>query len=73
MIGSDIVVTTGAEALSKMAPNRTTAIVNSHVAPTADFASNPDLDLSSKGMEDAIRRAAGDENSAANTRFSDVP
>ena len=60
VIGSDIVVTTGPDALSKMAPGRTTAVVNSHVAPTAAFASNPDLDLSSKGMEDAIRRHAGD-------------
>ena len=60
VLGSDIVVTSGADPLSKMAPGRTTAIVNSHVAPTSDFATNPDLDLSSKTMEDAIRGAAGE-------------
>jgi len=60
VLGSDIVVTSGMDPLSKMAPGRTTAVVNSHVAPTSDFASNPDLDLSSKTMEDAIRSAAGE-------------
>jgi indolepyruvate ferredoxin oxidoreductase len=60
VLGSDIVVASGMDALSKMAPGRTTAVVNSHVAPTSDFATNPDLDLSSKTMEDAIRTAAGD-------------
>jgi indolepyruvate ferredoxin oxidoreductase len=60
VLGSDIVVTSAADPLSKMAPGRTTAVVNSHVAPTSDFATNPDLDLSSKTMEDAIRGAAGD-------------
>ena len=62
VLGSDIVVTSGADPLSKMAPDRTTAVVNCHVAPTADFASNPDLDLSSKAMEDAIRAAAGESS-----------
>jgi indolepyruvate ferredoxin oxidoreductase len=40
-----------------MSPGRTHAVVNTHVAPTADFATNADLDLSSKGMEDAVARA----------------
>ena len=62
VIGSDIVVTAGMDALSKMRPGRTTAVVNSHVAPTADFASNPDLDLSSKTMEDVITRHAGTQD-----------
>jgi indolepyruvate ferredoxin oxidoreductase len=60
VLGCDIVVTAGADALSKMAPGRTVAVVDTRVAPTADFASHPDLDLSSRGMEAAIRRAAGD-------------
>jgi indolepyruvate ferredoxin oxidoreductase len=61
VIGCDIVVTTNAENLAKLAPKRTTPIVNSHVAPTSDFATNPDLDLSSRRMEDAIRAATGEE------------
>src|SRR6185503_11509129 len=45
---------------SDLSSGRTAAIVNSHVAPTFEFATNPDLDLSSRPMEDAIRAAAGD-------------
>jgi indolepyruvate ferredoxin oxidoreductase len=61
VIGCDIVVTTGAENLAKVAAGRTSAIVNNHVAPTSEFATNPDLDLSSRAMEDAIRGAAGED------------
>ncbi len=63
VIGCDPVVGTGVEALSTMAKGRTTALVNAHVTPTADFASNPDLDLSFDAMEQTVRAAAGDENS----------
>ncbi len=61
VLGCDIVVTAGADALSKIGKGRTTAIVNAHVAPTADFASHPDLDLSSGAMEAIIRRDAGEQ------------
>jgi len=62
VIGSDIVVTTGLDGLSRMGKGRTTAVVNTHVAPTSDFASNPDLDLSSADMEAAIAGIAGEES-----------
>jgi indolepyruvate ferredoxin oxidoreductase len=61
VLGCDIVVTAGADARAKMAPERTTVVVDTRVAPTADFASHPDLDLSPRGMEDAIRGAAGEK------------
>jgi indolepyruvate ferredoxin oxidoreductase len=61
VLGCDIVVSAGAESLSKMSVGPTIAVVNQHVAPTSDFASNPDLDLGSSAMEDAIRGATGDE------------
>ncbi|MCX5737901.1 MAG: indolepyruvate ferredoxin oxidoreductase family protein, partial [Proteobacteria bacterium] len=60
VLGSDIVVTAGAESLLRMGSGRTTAIVNRHVAPTAEFALRPDLDLSPDGMERSIRSVAGD-------------
>jgi indolepyruvate ferredoxin oxidoreductase len=63
VLGCDIVVASSPESLEKMAPGRTTVVANDHVAPTADFATQPDLDLSSRGMEDAIIRAAGEEDS----------
>jgi indolepyruvate ferredoxin oxidoreductase len=61
VIGCDIVVTTGADALSKVGKGRTTAVVNDHVSPTSDFARNPDLDLSPAGMQAQLRAAAGDD------------
>ena len=63
VIGCDIVVASSPESLEKMSPGRTSVFANDHVAPTADFASNPDLDLSSRGMEQAISAAAGPEGS----------
>jgi indolepyruvate ferredoxin oxidoreductase len=62
VLGCDIVVTAGADGLAKMAPGRTRTVVNSHMAPTSDFASQPDLDLSTDAMEEAIRAAAGPED-----------
>ncbi|MEE2662807.1 MAG: indolepyruvate ferredoxin oxidoreductase family protein [Myxococcota bacterium] len=61
VLGCDIVVASSPENLEKMSPGRTTVIANDHVAPTADFAGNPDLDMSSKGMEVAITAAAGED------------
>ncbi len=60
VLGSDIVVTSGADSLLRMGKGRSTAIVNRHVAPTAEFASRPDLDFSSDAMEQTIRAATGD-------------
>jgi indolepyruvate ferredoxin oxidoreductase len=45
--------------LAKIGKGRTTAIVNAHVAPTADFASHPDLDLSPDAMQEVIASGAG--------------
>ncbi len=63
VLGCDIVVGSGAESLSSMGPG-TATVVNSHVAPTSDFASDPDLDLSSQGMEATIRSAADPDRAA---------
>lgn len=60
VLGCDIVVATGLEGMQKLSPSRSRAIVNTHVAPTADFASSPDLDMSSSGMESRIRAAVGE-------------
>ena len=60
-LGCDIVVATGQDGLAKLSPARSRAIVNTHVAPTADFASHPDLDMSSSGMEARLAAAIGAE------------
>ena len=60
-LGCDIVVATGQEGIEKLSPTRSRAVINTHVAPTADFASNPDLDVSSAAMESRIVAAVGSE------------
>jgi indolepyruvate ferredoxin oxidoreductase len=62
LLGCDIVVSTSPENLAKLASGRSTALVNSHVTPTSAFADDPDLDLSSAGMENALRNAAGEKD-----------
>ena len=61
IIGCDIVVTTGMEPVSKISKNRTHMVINSHVAPTSNFASNPDLDLSSARMIKGLKEVASND------------
>ena len=60
-LGCDIVVATGQDGIEKLSAERSRAIINTHVAPTADFASNPDLDVSSAAMESRVVAAVGDD------------
>ena len=60
VIGCDLVVTAGAEALSKMRPRVTRAVVNGNVAPTVDFLANPDWQLPAEALKRNILDAAGD-------------
>ena len=61
VLGCDLVVATGPESLGTMAKGRTVVVGNRDVAPTADFATHPDLDLSPRAMEQALARTVGDE------------
>jgi len=60
VIGADIVVASGQECLGKIGAERTSIVANDHVAPTAAFARNPDLDLSAGPMRRALEGAAVD-------------
>ncbi len=62
VIGCDLVVATNPENLPRARSGRTAAVMNRDVAPTADFARNSDLDLSSERMEAAVREACGAES-----------
>ncbi|MCG8592264.1 MAG: indolepyruvate ferredoxin oxidoreductase family protein [Proteobacteria bacterium] len=72
LLGCDIVVATGPDGLAKLRQGRTAAVVNTHVAPTAEFAHNADLDLSSQAMEDALCGAVGEDalHAVAATRLA---
>ena len=72
ILGCDIVVTSGAEALSKINTTTTNLVINTHVAPTSAFATNPNLDLSSAIMLKGIKEVANEKliNSIDATRFA---
>jgi indolepyruvate ferredoxin oxidoreductase len=62
VIGCDMIVATGLDGMQKLSADRTHAIINTHVAPIADFATNPDLDFSSTEMQSALEEAVGRES-----------
>src|SRR5437588_380379 len=68
LLGCDLVVSAGTEALSKLGAGRTHAIVNSHETITGDFTRNPDLPFPTGELERAIAGAAGAER----TEFLDA-
>ncbi len=70
LLGCDIVVSSGGDALAKLSKERTTAVVNTHVAPTSEFASHPDLDLSPRGMQAAIAATCEDPHFVDATRLA---
>ncbi|MGH8704641.1 MAG: indolepyruvate ferredoxin oxidoreductase family protein, partial [Burkholderiales bacterium] len=62
VIGCDLVVTAGTEALGKMAAGRTRAAVNGSVTPTAEFVRNPNWQLPGSDLTRDIAEACGAKN-----------
>ena len=62
VLGCDMVVAAGADALSRIEPGVTTAVINGYVhADRAPSSPNGDMDFGAEAMRSAIRDAAGDE------------
>jgi indolepyruvate ferredoxin oxidoreductase len=61
VIGCDMIVTAGRDALSRMGEGRTHAAVNSTGTPTAAFVRNPDWQYPGAAAESDIRTACGSE------------
>lgn len=59
VLACDIVVAANADALSKMAPGRTRAVVNTAETMTAAFIANPDATVPSTGLTRTIASAVG--------------
>src|SRR5882762_4264195 len=59
VIGCDLVVSASTEAMAKMAPGRTRAVVNASVTPTADFVRNPDWQLPGSDLQHDVVEACG--------------
>jgi indolepyruvate ferredoxin oxidoreductase len=62
VLGCDLVVTSGGEALSKMNDKTTRVLINATVSPTADFVKNPDWQLPGTDLQADIVEAAGARN-----------
>jgi indolepyruvate ferredoxin oxidoreductase len=61
VIGCDLIVTAGQEAMSKMAIGRTFTVVNTAISPTSDFPKLPDWNPSVTDLVDGLRsRNAGE-------------
>jgi indolepyruvate ferredoxin oxidoreductase len=62
VLGCDLVVTASADALAKMAPRRTRALVNASVTPTAEFVRNPNWRLPGSDLQGDVAEACGEAN-----------
>jgi indolepyruvate ferredoxin oxidoreductase len=63
MLGCDLVVAGGFDALSKVMAGTTHAVVNSHETVTGDFTRNPDYSFPGRRLHEIIAAAAGPEHS----------
>jgi indolepyruvate ferredoxin oxidoreductase len=68
VLGCDIVVTAGSDALGRMAGSRTRVVANLATTPTADFTRNADLAFPLEAMSAAIVNVVG----AGNVSFVDA-
>ena len=59
VLGCDMIVAASDEALAKMRTDHTRAVINADVAPTGGFTKDPDLQVPTRGMADAIAEAVG--------------
>jgi indolepyruvate ferredoxin oxidoreductase len=61
LLGCDLVVSAGADALAKLEPGVSRAIVNTHETITGEFTRHPDLAFPGKTLKLAIEASAGAE------------
>ena len=59
LLGCDLVVSASGEAISKLRPGATRAIVNSHQTMTGDFTRNPDLAFPARELRRVVENAVG--------------
>jgi indolepyruvate ferredoxin oxidoreductase len=62
VIGGDLVVTAGPEALSKVLAGKTRAVVNVAETPTADFTRNPNWHFPKQRMQSQVEEACGKDH-----------
>ncbi len=79
LLGCDIVVAAGFEALAKLREGVATAVINDHESPTGDFTRKPDLEFPGAALKNRIVAAVGDARASfidataiATTLFGDA-
>jgi indolepyruvate ferredoxin oxidoreductase len=70
LLGCDLVVSASTDALAKMAPGRTRALVNASVTPTAEFVRNPNWQLPGSDLERDIRETVQEADFVAATALA---
>ncbi|MEG1969362.1 MAG: indolepyruvate ferredoxin oxidoreductase family protein [Burkholderiaceae bacterium] len=65
VLGCDLIVTASNEALSKIHPGKTRAVVNTAESPTAAFVKNPDWQFAGGSMSQQVREAIGNDADCA--------
>ncbi|CAN0571305.1 unnamed protein product, partial [Laminaria digitata] len=60
VLGCDLVVAAGTDAIAKMQPGETRAIINSHETITGDFTRNPDYNMNAGELAQTIQVAVGE-------------
>lgn len=60
LIGCDLVVAAGDEALSKLTPGKSVAVSDTTVVPTSEFSKNPDWQLSGAEQVERLARVLGE-------------
>lgn len=62
VIGCDLVVTAGAEALARLKPGQSRVVVASDLVPTTDFSRNPDWHMDQGALIQRIQDRCGSDN-----------
>jgi len=70
VIGCDLVVSASTDAIAKMAPARTRALVNASVTPTAEFVRNPNWQLPGSDLQRDIRESSSHVDFVAATELA---
>jgi indolepyruvate ferredoxin oxidoreductase len=61
LLGCDLLVSSGPDAIAKLSSAKSHAVVNSQQTPTAEFTRNPDAEFPAEAMMQTIREAVGEE------------
>ncbi|MBN43538.1 MAG: indolepyruvate ferredoxin oxidoreductase [Alphaproteobacteria bacterium] len=61
VLGCDLVVAAGTDAVARMQTSHTRAVINSHETVTGDFTRDPDFEINSNAMRQTIEVAVGED------------